>query len=708
MANSQNNDNLFHQVAFYQLNSILIEDSTISSDDQKINRPILATFIHELNNFGFSIEKEVYERLLLLKHEYLEQITKKYIALIKESLGDHVKHKPFYPNFPKQVMKMNDVELFLNAFFHYLTLGEWKPDFCIEERLKLRDFNKLKMLKLVDSQSLKDFYFLCLQSNNTTIPLIEEFIKAGTYNDWISQYNGDIPFKKTLCTIAGIQLEKGRTISNLVKTSTDVLRIMAFLSNSDISLKDYVLFNSLKRKTRKILVNALNNVINIDDIKKYKSLWKIAFHNLHIGEYKGKASEIAQIYRNESNVVTLETGIYENIKHRKMGLAARDLVLKPSVFARNLDKLLRDSRSPNEQQRVLKLFKKVLPKITSKILIQLLGFLKGRNNDEKRYILTSGKRTEMIILEPKQKLSEEIVQDLISTIKSQLIKNFSNKKQFKDNSKIFIDPIVKNALPVNQANTITANSNIVGRGSVFDFGEEDQDKNFIRLFTYWKNNEEENMIDIDLSAMFFNHNFSHGEYISYHFLKSNYATHSGDVRNAPNGASEFIDINIKKAIKNGFRWVVLDNRVYTGNTFKSLKTCFTGYMLRNKQMTGEIFEPKTVKQKFDLNVRSNQCLSMVFDLVNRQFIYIDLKSSINNILISNSIAYNKENIAETLNCVLNTKNHKLTIFEILEMHVVASDCNITEDRYEADYTIGYGDDFDFNLYNFTEFNSRFI
>ena len=125
---------------------------------------------------------------------------------------------------------------------------------------------------------------------------------------------------------------------------------MASLSGSDIKLKNKVKFKSFKRKTRRLIISALEKVITISDVKPYASLWKIAFHSLHVGEYGGKVSEIALRFRNERNVHTEETIVAEAIKNGDFNVAVSKLIKKPSVFARTLDKLLRDSRA--EEYRV--------------------------------------------------------------------------------------------------------------------------------------------------------------------------------------------------------------------------------------------------------------------------------------------------------------------------------------------------------------------
>lgn len=65
-------------------------------------------------------------------------------------------------------------------------------------------------------------------------------------------------------------------------------------------------------------------------------------------------------------------------------------------------------------------------------------------------------------------------------------------------------------------------------------------------------------VDIDLSAVLYNADWRYVEHISYANLKSDRyrAAHSGDIVTAPNGACEFIDLDIESVVRYGGRYVV--------------------------------------------------------------------------------------------------------------------------------------------------------
>jgi hypothetical protein len=153
-----------------------------------------------------------------------------------------------------------------------------------------------------------------------------------------------------------------------------------------------------------------------------------------------------------------------------------------------------------------------------------------------------------------------------------------------------------------------------------------EDHSIIRLFTHWKNSEK-NRIDIDLSAEFYDDNFNYVTSLGWHNMdggKKFSSYHSGDIVSAPNGASEFIDINYVEA-KEHARYVVICNYVYSGDAYKDIPECFSGVMFRkNKGKKGEIFEVSTVKYKYDLTQEtSSKNIAYVIDLKTMELIWID-------------------------------------------------------------------------------------
>src|SRR5690606_31458696 len=121
------------------------------------------------------------------------------------------------------------------------------------------------------------------------------------------KYPKEIPFKETLCMLAGHFLAKKLNLLPIVKTSTDVLRIISHISGGDISLVKNTKFKSLPRSQRRMFCNLLEAVGKEDDFAKHKNKWVKAFHSLHIGDYKKSFPKTYGIATKLRNGIKIET-----------------------------------------------------------------------------------------------------------------------------------------------------------------------------------------------------------------------------------------------------------------------------------------------------------------------------------------------------------------------------------------------------------------
>jgi hypothetical protein len=88
---------------------------------------------------------------------------------------------------------------------------------------------------------------------------------------------------------------------------------------------------------------------------------------------------------------------------------------------------------------------------------------------------------------------------------------------------------------------------------------------------------------------------------------------------APNGACEFIDLEIESVVRYGGRYVVTALSSFSGQPYCDLPECYAGWMLGREPQSGEVFEPQTVQQKIDVAANTRICISVFLDLVARQF-----------------------------------------------------------------------------------------
>lgn len=701
------NMTLVNKIAFNQLNAV-VATSPVEVKKDAFNIKVIS-FVNEMHNFGFLVTKELYQYLSSLDEATSVEVCQKVLSLAKESVGAHVAMKAFYPNFPRQVMEASDAELFINAILHYWTLGAWSPEYVEEKRPDLKEENPKTEISLISMEDVKAYFFRILASKNSIPASLVEFVEMGIEEGWAAEYKGEIPFKETLCRVATALVKQGQSINGVVATTTDVLRVMAALSESDIELKTKVRFKSLNRKARRALVSALEEVINISDVKAYASLWKRAFHSLHVGEFGGKVAEIAARFRNEKNVVTSETVVAEAIKSGDVKVAVNKLVNKPSVFARSLDKLLRDS-NPQTSAWVIKEFAKVVEKVDSKVLLQVLGHFKGRSLNEagERVVFTAGSKGKALLAPSLKALDKSVVEHVVSVIEAELKNKFSEKALLKD-KKVFISPEVYSVLIPSQLASITENKKTVARGSrvPLDLIPEDAEKNVLRMFIHWIGQDQ------DLSAFFINEDMTEFSQVAYYNLRNSYACHSGDVTYAPapHGGSEFIDVRMDEALADGMRYIAMDVRVYNGPTFLKHERSFAGFMLRNDLKSGEIFEPTTVRGKFDITLDGSTVMPCFFDMKTREMIWLDSVlpgcGVYSNYRQVNNLNNNIASSTDMLRAYLKMKDTKVTMKELVCLHIDAVGATQVFDKEDADYVVGLGEG-NLDVYDFVEINADWI
>jgi hypothetical protein len=173
------------------------------------------------------------------------------------------------------------------------------------------------------------------------------------------------------------------------------------------------------------------------------------------------------------------------------------------------------------------------------------------------------------------------------------------------------------------------------------------------------------------------------EKVSYTQLKSDdfKSYHSGDITHAPKGACEFIDITIDPAIKLGARYLAMNVMVYCGPNFNEHEVCYAGWMTRTHPNSNEIFDPKTVEQKIDVQSQCRNVLPVVFDLVERKAIWVDMKTRSNQGRGGNNVESNRATIQQKVKAIVSSDN-KLSLYELFQLHV-AGRGELVQNKEEA-------------------------
>lgn len=552
------------------------ESKPITSNKESNQMALIATFMRNLLDMGFTISQELYNNLSTLSEEELTSILPMYLDIVKSNIGADKTYKVFYPGFPSQVMALSDMALFINAYLHYMgiideSLDIYKPN--ADKLYKDTNMNNISndiynarkqknVINYAEPYELCKLYMNILQSP-ISIDDVDKY-----YLNLIMDYDNDsflpidnIPSKEVTAYYASLILKKRNyNLSSLnpswIKTPTDVLRLYVALSNGDITLSRPTRFKNLNNKGKEVIIRLMAKVTTKDTAymyKKYAEPWKRIIERIHPNSEKwAHIPNIKNVYdfacmplytKNWSDInLSFESQLEKVIINRDFNgiISLFNTHKNFSVFARHLEHFYRlfwnhESDIVNETEEckeVCDYFNTVATHVPTQILIQMYNHFKieqnSPENDDRIFFLKSDettklwKRTET----DRKKLPNEVYERFISIIKHALNKSYNkiDTKKFKNNNDhlglYYIDPVMYNfTAPLVSRSKTFGNKNIA-KGSHFKLDDDDK---FIRPFIWWTNDKEGHRTDLDLAVEFIKENddltYESVAYVSYTNLK---------------------------------------------------------------------------------------------------------------------------------------------------------------------------------------------
>jgi hypothetical protein len=636
------------------------------------NKQVVATFLKDISQLGYTLSVDLIQTLFESSTQSIVALQKDVVYGLKEMLGDNVTYRPMYPNFPAQVLEAEESELFINAILHY-----WfglLPDYEKTSRLRLAEKTKVKVIYLGTIAEFEAIFTNILGSKSSISAedkaLIMEF-SAAYKDDILRLVPAEVPSKEQVALLAdfvlphtslGQDTEKAVTfLQPYVKTATDVLRIAASMSNADVSLADRPRFLTFNRRERKFLLSLMDRIpdaMAVEDMARRKGMWLRLGEKLHPGEFKDvfpTAFKSFDRVRNEK--VRTFNGKVEMALLGDVNEAIDLLKSRPGDFARRLNQLL--SNPVVNGLSIRDAFAIAAEKVSTPVLIQLYSYLESRPTMGKRIVFPKGNIAHAQFIDAPAPMEAKIPQLIQVDILGALMRRFAERESM---GKVYIDPKLRNYLvPFSERSASKALRTIV-RGSKLDMPE----SNFVRFFLYWKN-APNGHTDIDLSATLYGDNFKSMGGLSFHGLTAYNCAHSGDITNAPNGACEFIDLDVAALKSAGVRYVSMVVNSFSGQLFTEMSECFAGWMARQDRQSGEVFEPKTVEQRIDMTTASRMAVPVFFDLLESKIIWADMA------VPSAGFYHTAAKAAPTTEQLLEgfAKMKKFSIGELLELHVAS-------------------------------------
>ena len=646
----------------------------------------------ELMKFGYMLNDEAFEAMMKASTSDVIALHATLIKHLKDVLGVGA-FRPFYINFPTQVMEMSAADLFWNAMVHYWSRGTWEPEQELKARGVAFENTKFKMLKPV----IGDDWLRALADDLACFPKpLDEQRMADLI--WIVSNIKDvkvgyISVKETLCTLGAIGINVNLT------SAKDVLRIATKLSGGDISLpaipktthvignsrymkqlkamadaeRESFKFMKFNRPQRKYLLGLLENLKNLSasEMQSHLGRWQRLGEILHPGEFHKQFpvtfAAFNAIRNQKTEKVRTFAGMVDLGFSKSMEDGIEILKARPGEFARRLDSLVR-----KYGVAILPHFGEIAHKVSAKVIFEMYDHFEGRLKSSPRSVMLKGKGAKLSVLKDLPALPKETVEAVQKMVLDSMLSKF---KKLPAMGKVFIDEELKNLpVPFSMQSSAEGVDTFV-RGTRVKFNDGTKT---LRGFVHWF--DEQGHIDVDLSAGFYDEKLNEVGSIAFYELSNQElgACHSGDIRYRVGSCAEYIDIPLDKAIKNGVRYVIFTAYNYNGTSMASVPECTFGVMEREYPNSNEIFEPRTITSSLKVKAKSNSVSPVAFDLERGQWVWLDLERNQSGFV---TLASDK-NAKKQMEAVL--FGSKLSVYELLKLHVDARGGQLVEAVDEAD------------------------
>ncbi|MEV5988461.1 hypothetical protein AB0L85_26195 [Streptomyces sp. NPDC052051] len=583
-----------------------------------------------LMSVGFKLSTPLLEHLSKLSEGTVLDTAVRTLTTVREMVGDHVRHNVYFIDFPANVPDTVDfwtrciaealaddrtragtLEQLSTGVVNLLTLPSYGTyPHAYAEMLTHHDEliaaagDRMTVLHLGDDVD-DELSVLYLKLAGSSMPLNEDGVRdlrdlAGHCAD--GPQPEKIPVRENRAVVNQARLTAGSGL--LLDTVTDVLRLACVLSGGDVSLQEPTRLRRLPRAVRRALLAGVDTVVaaspaKLGDVHAHREMWKRLGERLHPHEYPQwpYAADVFAVARGEKPVRSVD-GRAERLLAMSDIIGAVD-VLKaaPGKLFRSLDRLLRDARTQAEREAVVTAVEEVLPDVSGPVVLSVRQHLHNRAQEtgERRvFVNRLGRAWTTEDARPPVPAPES--ERLIAALDGEL------RRRLPTVDHLLIDPDVLDvALPLSGKATASG-LGVLPRGSLSPV-----EGNLLRFFVYWK--QTEHTTDYDLSALLLNADYETESWLSYTNLRDAGGEHSGDITEAPDGASEFINLQLD-AVRGAF--IVPQVNIYSGESFEEVEESFFGFMLRETEQSGRPFEPRTVRMKSELRGPGRVALPLAF------------------------------------------------------------------------------------------------
>ena len=695
-------NNSINSIALRHLNGIHIAKNTTNNVNETLSIEELATLIKKFEGYGYIFSKEL---AIAISKEERNVIIDKLKSVIKviENFKSDKDYVVFYKNFPDEVINMSEVELYINQILHYwIGYLPSNSENIIKEDVEPSKLVKATELKLIDDEIIEKLFIDLLSSNVTLSEQYLDDVCVLTHSKSVEElenYMEYIQMKETLTTLSSYVLRKKGVLIGNFKTATDILRLIAKISKTELNNK-HIHFAYFSRTKLSQLMNKLEDLKNImPDINRYSKPWhsffKLYAKKINFNKYP-KVRKVVDMLFGDISYITERGKINEQMK-KLPTMSEEDLdnfVKKFTIFygdyVREILSLL-NKANENQYEKLLIGLENCVTKVNTRILFQLYDRvinLQRKDNSVPRLVNSRGKWRR---LKESISLSDELLNRVLQIVEDGIKIQLKEKESL---GKVYIDEDYKNIMLTTSEKDSNISLRPMTRGSRIAFNPNAE---VLRFFVAWKNLDEKIMkefkvkygrVDIDLSALSFDKDFKFKRVVAYYNQKEMGFAFSGDITDAPEGALEYIDIyDLEKQKKNGTRYILMQIRSYNGYTFKEINSVYAGVMelTSNEAKEKKNMYSTAITQGFQIISPQITTNTILVDLVKFEYVWLDMNMANYKVdTFQNSLTY--EEIPH-LNDLLKyfMKKQYVTMYDLLKLNADVRGM-LVENKEEADIT----------------------
>ncbi|MGP3920037.1 hypothetical protein [Nonomuraea sp. 10N515B] len=571
-----------------------------------------------LLSVGFKCSAPLLERLAGLPGETVLDLGVRVLAAVRGLVGDHVQHNAYFIDFPENVPDTLEfwagllretmldpvaAERLQPQTLNLLTLpgyGRYQHTYAdllaAQAELIALAGDRVTVLELGGSleAEARELYFSLAGSQSP--PAAEDLAALRSLASYCADEPERIPVRENRAIVNEVRLAAGRPL--LVDTVTDVLRLACGCSGGDVTLAAPARFRSFRRAERRALLRALDAVATpakLGDVPRHREQWKRLGERLHPHDYPHltRAGHVFEVARGVREAAGFDSRVEAALSAGRTADAVRLLERAPGALLRRLDHLLRTGLSASA---VLDAAEGAAAGASGRVLLSLREHLQNRLAPTAGRVFTNRYGRAWATPDTRSTLEEDVLARALDILDTQIA------RRLPDPGELIVDPDVLDvALPLS-GKAVAPGLGMLPRGSLSAVGGE-----LLRFFVHWR--QARRRTDYDLSALLLDASYGNPTHISWTNYSNGFAEYSGDLTEAPDGASEFINIRLAEAAR---PIIIPQVNIYAGERFDEAAEAFFGYMTRDAAQEGRPFEPRTVRMKSDLRGSGRIALPLVF------------------------------------------------------------------------------------------------